>query len=205
MHPVIFYVYIGLIVILLIAIAIALLIVLPSTTTFFEATRLFPELCVIDKDSSQVIWKGLEPFTKNHSSLWEDDNGGQTLIIYEDNKYTNLAECADLIKACVPYIQHIPDVKRIGFYKLSAKTETKKQKRDARHNETLRAYFPIKLNGHKKSGIWVDGTTKHDSPEWRMYDATRIHSNFNEHRDKISYIMFIDLYRPKYIPLGIAR
>ncbi len=77
---------------------------------------------------------------------------------------------------------------------------------DIMTNDTLRFLYPIQINSPKKNFLNCDGEIKAlHSKEWLCYDASRINNFSNKDRYNNSLFLFIDIYRPKTIPLGASK
>jgi len=185
------YLYIGTVVIILVILTFMLLVLLPGPKCYFDVEE-FSELKKIESDEYLKIFKEeLIPLSDQVSNIYVDG-----LLLKLPDEYPKSYEL----------FRSIPFIEQILLYKLNAKTDMPKQKGSADlANHTLRAVMPLKISGTQKSGIWVDGTIKfYTEGKWIIYDNSREHSMFNKHKRFETYLLIIDIKRPKHIPVGIA-
>lgn len=175
------------IVLLLIVISILLMIFLPQSVAFFPVEE-FPHTTIL-KDYYDII-----------SEECKIENITNTITYLYTNKFN-----MDYPETC-RVISCIPNIKHAMLVKIDPKTEHPISKGPAwLANSTLRVVMPIKTSAVKKSGVWVDGQKKLFLPrELYIYDNSREHSLFNNHKRNSTLLCVIDIEKSKKYKYGIS-
>jgi hypothetical protein len=176
--------------VLFIVVTFILLIFLPKSVYWFEAT-ICPELKLLSENEHINIMK---------TELIPLLDKCEYKFIYKDSEVfidKEIPKSYDLFRT-------IPNIRRITLVKLLPKTQLDRSYGGLFSNKTIRCILPLKISGALQSGIWIDGENKFYMDQWIIFDNSREHAMFNEHKRLLSYILIIDIDRDEKIPIGIA-
>jgi hypothetical protein len=183
------YLVTALIIVVLIVVGFILLVFLPSPQCYFDV----PDIC-----ENLLLLSSPDEYKKMQDELAKV---GKTTVIYKDNEVLDNSHLVtyDLLRT-------IPNLRYAAIVCINEKYETKKHKSDTSANTRLRCILPIKISGAKKSSLWCEGTTKFFiEGEWIIYDHSRDHIITNKHKHNKTTLLVVDVDRPSWIPLGIAK
>jgi hypothetical protein len=188
------------IVIVVVILTFMLLIFMPRPKVYFEPSETYPELTIfLDNEYRENIVKEVEDLFKSGNIKNHLDDRCRYKILYDENTLESMEILHEVLMS-------IPCVKRAFIAEVKEKTELPQNKGSASTaNATLRCLIPINIPAIKKSGIWGDGEKKFFfEDQILIYDHSRSHYIFNNHKYKKLLLLVIDIDRPESIPMGIA-
>jgi len=188
----------------------------PIAPEYYDWREIYPELQILLDNFDDILQEAEQV---SHWKEWPENHyregGNQDWKVFpflhcfpanDTSKLTWVPFTCELCPKTTTLLKQIPALRTALFSRLGPNTSLSTHTGwEDLANFVLRVHLGLKVPGHEKCGLWVEGKVEyHKTRHINVFDDSKRHKAFNE-TDEERLVLIIDLERPADIPPGTAK